>query len=99
MKWTYKNTDIEICEATGKFYFSIGGETEFCESLSIAKYRIDVLKKEYYHFSKKDINKLTKKLDNREKEFVLSILEELERHRCNAYCEMGLADLEFSWDM
>ena len=91
MNWNYKNVIIEIGE-DGKFYFSINGKTEKADSLEIAKSLIKLSLKEYYTFSKKDIDKLCKKLDNRESEFVKSLIDELSRHSCNAYCEMGITD-------
>lgn len=91
MNWNYKNVIIEI-EEDGKFYFSINGKTEKVDSLEIAKSLINVSLKKYYTFSLEDIDKLCKKLDKRESEFVKSLIDELSRHSCNAYCEMGITD-------
>jgi hypothetical protein len=91
MKWNYKNVIIEI-KSDGKFYFSINGKTEKADSLEKAESVIDLSLKDYYTFNEKDIDKLCKKLDKRESEFVRSLIDELSRHRCNAYCDMGITD-------
>lgn len=91
MKWYYKNIEITIQE-NGKFYFSINNLSEAFDSLDLAKNRIDHLLKNYYTFNKKDIDILCKKLNRREKEFVLNMIDELKIHRSNAYCEIGLSD-------
>lgn len=91
MNWNYKNVIIEV-ENDGRFYFSINGKTEKADSLETAKSLINRLLKDYYTFSEKDIDKLCKKLDKRESEFVRSLMDELSRHSCNAYCEMGISD-------
>lgn len=91
MEWTYKKTIIRV-ESDGKFYFSINGNAEVTDTLEAAKNRIDSLLAAYYAFNKRDIDKLCKKLDKRESEFVRSLIDELRRHSCNAYCEMGITD-------
>lgn len=94
MEWNYKNIIIKI-ESDGKFYFAINGEVEVADSLEIAKSRIDIKLKEYYTFSEKDIDNLCKKLNKRESEFVKSLIDELERHRFNAYCKIGISNEMF----
>lgn len=91
MEWTYKKTIIRV-ESDGKFYFSINGNAEVTDTLEAAKNRIDSLLAAYYAFNKRDIDKLCKKLDKRESEFVRSLIEELKRHNSNAYCEIGISD-------
>lgn len=91
MEWTYKNVIIRI-ENDGKFYFQVNGKTEKADSLDIAKSLIDIALKDYYIFKKNDIDKLCKKLDKRESEFVRSLIDELNNHKFNAYCEMGISD-------
>ncbi len=91
MEWNYKNVIIRV-ESDGNFYFSINGEVNIENTLKSAKVRIDNVLKDYYTFNDKDIDKLCKKLDKRETEFVRSLIDELNRHSCNAYCEMGITD-------
>lgn len=91
MEWNYQNVIIKI-ESDGKFYFSINGEVETTNSLEAAKNRIDNLRLSYYTFSKEDIDKLCKKLDKRESEFVRTLIEELKLHKFNVLCEIGISD-------
>lgn len=91
MEWNYKNVIIRV-ESDGKFYFSINGNVNVNNTLGSAKSRIDELLEDYYTFSGKDIDKLCKKLDKRESEFVRSLIKELKRHAFNAYCEIGISD-------
>lgn len=91
MEWNYKNVIITV-ESDGKFYFSINGEVNIENTLESAKVKIDNLLKDYYTFNDKDIDKLCKKLDKRESEFVRSLIDELNRHKFNAYCEIGITD-------
>lgn len=91
MEWNYKNVIISI-ESDGKFYFSVNGKVNVENTLESAKYRIDELLKDYYTFNEKDIDKLCKKLDKRESDFVRALIEELKLHEFNAYCEIGISD-------
>ena len=91
MKWNYKNIIIEVQE-DGRFYFTFNGKTKCWDSLSEAKNHIDSLTKEYYEFKKEDLDKLCKKLDKRESEFVRNLIKELNCHRDNAYCEIGISE-------
>ena len=91
MKWNYQNVVIKI-KNDGKFYFSLNGEVETTNSLEAAKNRIDSLRTSYYNFSKEDIDKLCKKLDKRESEFVRALIEELKLHEFNPLCEIGISD-------
>ena len=91
MEWNYKNVIISI-ESDGKFYFSVNGKVNIETTLEEAKCRIDELLKDYYTFNDKDIDKLCRKLDKREVEFVRALIEELKRHEFNAYCEIGISD-------
>lgn len=91
MEWIHKNVIIRI-ESDGKFYFSVNGEVNVENTLDSAKDKIDSLFKNYYTFNEKDIDKLCKKLDKRESEFVRSLIEELKLHEYNAYCEIGISD-------
>lgn len=91
MKWDYNNVIIEI-KNDGRFYFSINGKVEETNSLEAAKNRIDSLRTSYYVFSKEDIDKLCKKLDKRESEFVRALIEELKLHKFNPLCEIGISD-------
>lgn len=91
MEWRHKNVIISI-ESDGKFYFSINGKAEVEDTLASACRKIDTLLADYYTFNEKDIDKLCRKLDKRESEFVRSLIDELNRHKCNAYCEIGISD-------
>lgn len=91
MEWNYQNVIIKI-ENDGYFYFSINGEVESTNSLEEAKNRIDSLRTSYYTFNIEDIDKLCKKLDERESEFVRSLIEELKLHKYSPYCEIGISD-------
>lgn len=44
------------------------------------------------------MDKLLSKLDNREKELVKSLYQELENHISNAYCELWICQEEWSWE-
>jgi prefoldin subunit 5 len=89
MEWNYKKVIIKV-ESDGKFYFSIRNVIYVEKSLESAKSKIDEILKDYYTFSKKDINNLCKKLNEREAEFVRALIAELECHYDNAYCELGI---------
>lgn len=91
MEWNYKNVIISI-ERDGKFYFSVNGKVNIENTLEAAKCRIDELLENYYIFNDKDIDKLCKKLDKREAEFVRALIEELKLHEFNACCEIGISD-------
>ena len=91
MEWEYKKIIITV-ESDGKFYFSLNGKVNIEDTLKAAKRRIDELLKDYYTFNDKDIDKLCKKLDKREAEFVRALIEEIKRHVFNAYCEIGISE-------
>lgn len=91
MEWNYKNVIISI-ESDGKFYYSLNGKVNIENTLEEAKRRIDELLEDYYTFNDKDIDKLCRKLDKREAEFVRALIEELKLHEFNAYCEIGISD-------
>lgn len=91
MEWNYKNIIIRV-ESDGCFYFSINGKGDVSYTLNSAKEKIDKALEFYYTFTKSDITKLFKKLDRREQEFVQNLIDELKRHGCNAYCEIGWSD-------
>lgn len=92
MEWNYKNVIIKV-ESDGNFYFSTnnGNVINVASSLELAKSKIDEILKDYYTFSKKDVDNLCKKLDKREAEFVRNLIEELGIHADNAYCEIGIS--------
>lgn len=91
MEWNHKNIIIRV-ESDGKFYFTLNEDIKVCSSLDTAKNIIDEALKEYYNFNKKDISNLCKKLNRREKEFVLNLIRELEIHRNSTYCEIGWSE-------
>lgn len=96
MKWTYKKIDIEVNES-GMFCFSFDGKVYESITLQGARDKIDELTDDYYTFTKDDYKKLLKKLENRERDFVATMVEELSHHIHNAYCGLGV-DIEFKVD-
>ena len=92
MDFTYKKIVISVNEKTGKFEFMHNGDKHSCESLRDSKELIDYLLSSYYQFTKSDLNRLLDKLDNREQDFVKSLITELNCHSFNAYCELGITD-------
>lgn len=92
MAWEHKKVTICLEEETGLFAFfnQEKKEVEKVESLKEAKRRIDEIQKGYYNFTFDDIKALLNKLDDREKDFVLDLIEELELHDENCYCGMGI---------
>lgn len=92
MKWNYKNVEVTIDEDDGLFYFKIEGKEYFEESLAKAYKIISEKRSEYYNITERDLKNLYAKLDSREKDFVKAMIEELDRHDGNPYCELGLTD-------
>lgn len=99
MEWHYKNIKIFV-ECDGYFYFTYNNKTDYAYSLIEAKAKIDSVTKNYYNFTKQDLSKMFKKLDEREKDFVNNLMCELRRHEDNAYCEMGISeDMMFDFEI
>ena len=97
METFYKNVKIKCDESTDfKFNFEYKGTGYSVESYNDATRVIDEITKEYYAFIKQDVNNLLKKLSAREKEFVEGLIEELELHKCNAYCQLGICEFPFT---
>lgn len=98
MEWIHKNIKITISE-DGYFYFNHKGNGDCANTLNDAKRKIDKITKDYYTFSKDDIKKMLGKLNEREKDFVNSLMKELSVHAFNAYCEIGISeDMLFNWE-
>ena len=92
MKWNYRDVEVTISE-DGFFCFKIEDEEHNVESLSKAFEIIETYKnREYYNITREDLENLYKKLDDREKAFVRALIEELDRHDENPYCELGITD-------
>lgn len=91
MDFTYKKIVISV-NSDGMFEFTYNGKKHSCESLRDSKELIDYLVSSYYQFTKSDLNKLLEKLDNREQDFVKSLITELNYHSDNAYCELSITD-------
>lgn len=91
MEWKHKNVVITI-EDSGKFKYTIDGNTFRDCSLYYTKKRIDGILKNYYVFSKEDVDNLLKKLDDRETEFVSSLIKEIKEDRETILCEFGKLD-------
>lgn len=101
MGWEYKKIKILFDEENGLFtFFNQEKKTiERSESLKEAKRRIDEIQKGYYNFTFEDIKALLNKLDDREKDFVIDLIEELDVHDDNCYCEIGIHNsLHFSFN-
>lgn len=95
MNWIRKGIEITVNQ-DGMFEYSIYGKKYTSPSLSQAKEKINEITKEYYNFTMADLKCLLKKLNNREKEFVLAVINELEEHSDSAYCELGV-NLDFNF--
>jgi hypothetical protein len=96
MKWEYKHNTIEV-DRCGCFVFKTPyGVKHSCSSLSDAKDLIDELMAEYYNMTQEQYKQILKKLTDREKDFVTSMVKELRIHECNAYCELGLSGFYFT---
>lgn len=92
MEWEHKGVQILLEEETGLFTFfnQEKKEVEKVESLREARRRVAETYKSYYNFTFDDIKALLNKLDDREKDFVIDIIEELDIHDDNCYCEIGI---------
>jgi hypothetical protein len=97
MKWIYKNIEIEI-NSEGRFFFNVRGKDFSTTSLDEAKEIISKALAFYYTFTQKDMDKLLSKLDSREKELVKSLYQELDNHKGNNYCELGICQKEWNWE-
>jgi len=97
MEWRYKKINITV-NGEGFFVFVINGEKFEEITLKNAKSTIDKALGDYYHFTQKDMDKLLNKLDEREKELVHSLCQEISNHCGNAYCGLGIVDEVWDWD-
>ena len=96
MEWEFKDVKIVIDES-GKFCFTVGDINYQKNSLVEAKETINIVTEKFYTIAKEDLNKLFKKLTPREKYFIQDMIEELNNHANNAYCELGL--INFKWNI
>lgn len=60
--------------------------------------KIDKALLEQYHLSDSDIKVLLSKLNNKEKGFVEDMLLELNSHSSSPYCELGLSDMQYTFE-
>lgn len=97
MEWIYKKIKIEI-SSDGRFQFNFKGTSFYTNSLNEAKSLIDKGTSSYYTFTQEDMDKLLSKLDNREKELVKSLYQELGCHRNNPYCDRGVSPDDWNWE-
>ena len=97
MEWIYKNIRISI-NTEGGFFFNVRGKDFSTTSLGEAKEIISEILASYYTFTQKDMDKLLSKLDNREKELVKSLYQEIEKHIDNPYCQLGICDEDWKWE-
>ena len=98
MEWTYKKTTITIRDWDGMFIFTIQGKKYVKPSLTEAKNTIDEITSEYYKFTKSDVKNMYRKLTDRERDFVDSLIEELSLHYDSAYCELSITN-NFEFDL
>jgi len=94
MEWEHKKIKIEV-RNDGRFEFDFKGTKYNEESLRDAQHQIDVLTKDYYNFTKMDVTNMLVKLNDRERELVNDMIEELKNHVNSAYCEIGV---ELDWE-
>ena len=97
MEWIHKNIKISI-NTENRFFFCIRGKDFSTKSLEEAKEIINKALDSYYTFTQKDMDKLLSKLDNREKELVKSLYQEIKKHENTAYCELGICQKDWSWE-
>lgn len=97
MEWVYKNCVITVND-DGLFKFVINKAVKYADSLKEAHEKIDSVFAEQYHFSENDIKVLLSKLNNKEKGFVEDMLTELNSHLNSPYCELGLSDMQYTFD-
>lgn len=91
MEWNYKNVIIEV-DVNGKFLFSFNGKCYSESTLSFAKDRVDELTKNYYTFTEEDKKRMFKKLNDRERDLVSRMMDELKCHQDNPYCDLDIYD-------
>lgn len=94
--WERKGVKIAI-GADGLFHFTIGNEHYSKRSLMDAYNKIDELKKNYYTFTENDWCELLKKLNSREREFLISMKKAFLEHAGNAYCQLGCEIKNWEW--
>lgn len=97
MEWVHKNIRISI-NTEGRFFFNVRGKDFSTTSLDEAKKIISEALASYYTFTQKDMDKLLSKLDDREKELVKSLYQEIEKHIDNPYCQLGICDEDWKWE-
>lgn len=97
MKWIYRNETITV-NVDGLFKFEVNDAIKYADSLKEAQDKIDKDLAEKYHLSDSDIKVLLSKLNNKEKGFVEDMLLELNSHSSSPYCELGLSDMQYTFD-
>lgn len=91
MEWKYKNVTIEV-DYDGTFIFTYNGYCYSESTLSFAKNKIDELTKKYYVFTEEDKKRMFKKLNERERDFVSKMIDELKCHQDSPYCDLDIYD-------
>ena len=97
MEWFYKGKNINVDEQ-GLFSYEHDGKRYNNDTLSGAKYWIDEQMKDYYNITKNDVKTLLNKLNDRERTFITTVLNELKNHEYNAYCELGV-NMDFKYEI
>lgn len=97
MKWVHRNITITV-NVDGLFKFEVNNVTKYADSLKEAQEKIDKALLEQYHLSDSDIKVLLSKLNKKEKGFVEDMLLELNSHSLSPYCELGLSDMQYTFD-
>lgn len=91
MEWNYKAITIYITHE-GKFVFEFNGKNYGCDTLCKAKKLIDEKTDDFYKMSHSDVTKMLNKLNNKERTFVIQLINELRIHASDAYCSIGISD-------
>lgn len=98
MNWIYKNIKINI-NTDGKFVFNCCDSSYTVNSLIEAKEIIDEKTKEFYSINEEFYKNIIKKLNNKEAMFFNQLIEELNCHHNNCYCDLDIYNyLDFEID-
>lgn len=98
MEWNYKAITIYITYE-GKFNFKFNGKSYECDTLRKAKKLIDEKTADFYKMSHSDVTKMLNKLSNKERTFVIQLINELGLHANTNYCDAGISeDFVFEYD-
>lgn len=97
MDWKYKNITIST-SVEGYFIFNYKNNRYEYPTLNQAKRVIDEMVNDYYTFNQADMDKLMKKLSERERKLICSLYHEIDNHCNNAYCQVGITENCWDWN-